>query len=177
MVNARQTSAHHDVVPSSEMPDWDLYEKAYQGMQRAGISHDTASDKALSLALMRKRVDHPNYGFVGRRAEINVSRRRDNSRCDPFSTPMRAMGEGEPLTLGDTLRSGPEHDPEQVVLMKETFRLIPDDIMRLFTERTKPLTGSESSRLHRFRERARQKFLGNWPGSASTAKGRTPRSK
>ncbi|MFN8474486.1 MAG: hypothetical protein U0822_20005 [Anaerolineae bacterium] len=65
-------------------PDWALFQEAYFGMKRAGVSHDAASAKALSLALKRQRVDRPNYAFIGWRAELNARRRKDESECDPY---------------------------------------------------------------------------------------------
>ena len=50
---------------------------------------------------------------------MNVQRRAENARCDTFSTPIKRYSEGEPLTLGDTLQSGAQDDPERVALARE----------------------------------------------------------
>lgn len=140
-------------------PDWALYQEAYLGMQRAGVSHDTASAKALTLALKGQRVEYPNYARIGWRAEMNVQRRAENARCDTFSTPIKRYSEGEPLTLGDTLQSGAQDDPERVALARELLRLIPDAIIWLFTDRSGPLSSRDTGRLHRFRKRAEREML------------------
>lgn len=134
-------------------PDWALYQEAYLSMQRAGISHDTASNKALTLAVRHQRVERPNYARIGWRAEMNAQRCVENARCDTFSTPIRTMSEDGPITLGDTLRSGPENDPERVALARELLRLVPDDILCLFTDGAGPRTSRETGRLYRFRRR------------------------
>lgn len=145
-------------------PNWTVYQTAYGVFRRLGLDHDVASDKALYLACRDVASDTTNYYLIGKRAAINAAELRANRACVSLSTHLHHSDDAS-LTLDDTLPCHAQDDPERSLWVREDLRLIPSDIIWLFTDRRAPLTSQQANRVYRFRKRARTgkiQFNGHW---------------
>ena len=164
--NGSCRSARASTVDETRAYDWDVFATAYAELRRHGVPHDAASDKTLYLVTRGPLPEACNWSPLARNCYINEARRADNSRCIPLSEPVGQCEERSYLTLADVLvADDPSGDPEHMTLVRDDLRRVPLHIIRLFTNRDRPLTNTEYSRIHRFRRALRDRVVKGVPNN------------
>jgi len=134
--------------------NWKAYQTSYRELSRRGVSHDTASDKALYLSQRGALPQVCNWGLIAKHCKINEASLARNTRCVSLFTPLGRNDNGQAITtLMDTIPAPPAHvDPERIAIVHDELSRVPDSILQLFVGRDRPLTNAECVRIHRFRE-------------------------